>query len=120
MLKFIKNKEGFTLIELIVVIAILGILAVITIPNLSSFTHKAEVTADKATAEVIAKAIAILVAEGSIPDSETITYENSEFDKYHDKISPLIDKIKFNRDEPIVFKITDGVVSNPIEEENKE
>ncbi len=39
--KNLKNKKGFTLIELIVVIAILGILAAILIPQFSGFQDKA-------------------------------------------------------------------------------
>lgn len=43
------NKDaGFTLVEIIIVIAILGILAAILIPNFSGFTKKAKATADKA------------------------------------------------------------------------
>jgi type IV pilus assembly protein PilA len=47
------NKKGFTLIELIVVIAILGILAAIAIPAYSNYKSNAAYAADLATAKVI-------------------------------------------------------------------
>lgn len=41
MKKLIKNKKGFTLIELIVVIAILAILAAILIPSITGYINSA-------------------------------------------------------------------------------
>ena len=43
--KLRSNKEGFTLIELMIVIAIIGILAAIAIPNFISYRNKAYCTA---------------------------------------------------------------------------
>lgn len=58
-----KNQKGFTLIELIVVIAILGILAAIAIPRLVGFTDKANKSAVVAEARTILTAYSTLVAE---------------------------------------------------------
>ena len=61
-----KKKKGFTLIELIIVIAIIAILAAIAIPNFLSIQRKARVKADIASAKTIYDATSALVAEGKI------------------------------------------------------
>ena len=61
-----KKKKGFTLIELIIVIAIIAILAAIAIPNFLSIQRKSRVKADIASAKTIYDATSALVAEGKI------------------------------------------------------
>ena len=44
---FIKNSQGFTLVELMVVVGIIGILATIAIPNFRKYQAKSKTTEAK-------------------------------------------------------------------------
>ncbi len=57
MFKRLRNDEkGFTLMEIVIVIVILGILALLAIPRLLGFTEQAELATDKEYAAVVARA----------------------------------------------------------------
>lgn len=57
--KKLKNKKGFTLIEMLVVIAIIAILVAISIPMVSGALEKAREAADDANLQA-AKSVALL------------------------------------------------------------
>lgn len=60
-----KKKKGFTLVELIIVIAIIAILAAIAIPKFGEVRESANYKADVATAKNIATVVAQQIADNN-------------------------------------------------------
>ena len=63
------NNKGFTLVELIIVIAIMVILVVVIAPQYTRFVNNSRVSGDVQTAQTMATAIDAAVAEGETPFS---------------------------------------------------
>lgn len=80
-----KKKKGFTLIELIIVIAIISILAAIAIPRYNKSKLKAAYTADEANRQVLTTAAEMAIADGnddSFPWTDGSPADNEYIDKW--------------------------------------
>jgi type IV pilus assembly protein PilA len=75
-MKRLKKKKGFTLMELIIVIAIIGIVSAITVPKFGNIQKDAKLKADIASAKVIADATLSLYAQ----DKLTTEYNKTQVD----------------------------------------
>ena len=69
------NSKGFTLIELMIVIAIIGILAAIAIPNFIAYRNKAYCSRAESDANAVAAALADYFA---VPTHTTYNDDNPE------------------------------------------
>jgi type IV pilus assembly protein PilA len=73
-----KDEKGFTLIELMIVIAIIGILAAIAIPQFSAYRNRAYKAATVSDAKNAYTAVQAYLADhpGETPPTETIKPES--------------------------------------------
>jgi len=70
--RFMKSKKGFTLIELIVVLAILGVILSIAIPRYTGLQDSAELKADESTAALIVRSARLMEANEGLDSGGVI------------------------------------------------
>ena len=77
--KLRKSNKGFTLVELIIVIAIVVVLSAVIAPQYIKYVEKSRVTVDMDTASAIHSAIGVLCADGTITadDADYVTWDVS-------------------------------------------
>ncbi|HKK54250.1 MAG TPA: prepilin-type N-terminal cleavage/methylation domain-containing protein, partial [Patescibacteria group bacterium] len=63
--KRLRNRKGFTLIELVVVVAILGILALVAIPRFAGIREEAQNEADRTAAVTVLNAAELYAIQES-------------------------------------------------------
>lgn len=77
-----KNKKGFTLIELIVVIAILGILSLFLVPSFMGYAKDAKIQVAKSNTRTVWSAASAVMIQNSYDDkTDSETFKNKVLEK---------------------------------------
>ncbi len=77
MKKKLRRSSGFTLVELIVVIAILALLAAVAIPKYNESREKAAITAHESNIRILESAALTFLSSEGVPTS-SMTWSNEE------------------------------------------
>ena len=98
MLSMLKGKKGFTLIELMIVVAIIGILAAIAIPNFLKFQAKSKQSEAKTNLGAIYTGqLSFFGEQNSYGSFDSINWSPSGTPRYHFSLTGWADNNLNNR-----------------------
>ncbi len=110
----ISNKRGFTLVELVIIIVVLGILAAVAIPKYQDLTGQAKDAAGRATLGSLRSGVSIFYANAAITTGTASWPTLSELGTVNTVMATSIPKnpyqVNANAPDSIVTGVTRGTV----------
>lgn len=83
-----RNKKAFTIVELVIVIAVIAILAAVLIPTFSGIIKKARISNDTNIAASVSTELLIFTEAGTIKDDVALLSALSKLENREEKLTP--------------------------------
>lgn len=114
------NKKGFTIVELVIVIAVIAVLAAVLIPTFSGIIKKARLSSDKQAVNQMSEQVAIALAEKDIASlDELVDVLAAAGYNAEDSLVPVSTNHGFfwSWDEKVLFlaKVDENDLNKPLE-----
>jgi prepilin-type N-terminal cleavage/methylation domain-containing protein len=110
-----KNKKGFTLVELVIVVAVMAVLIAVAIPTVTSITQTAKTTVAQTNARTIESTLKLKEAELNKEGGTILTLDaQMVFDAIYDaKLGLTEGEYIYNTEKGVVTAIVIGSNGNP-------
>ena len=104
-----QNNKGFTLVELIVVIAVLAIIMLIALPNFSGIEYRMKVRADTTTASLVGRAVRVWYTDYTTDSALYSKLNIEENESIGDDFSNEADNKLLNKEAWVRYKDITGI-----------